>query len=226
MSDSKREKCPYCKELVDDEATKCPRCHSDLTSWAESNKKKKQGAGCIGMIVLAIIIGVGVYNKDDKKSSSNTNIQTEQVAENETDFSDNNEEKIATYNTAEQTNDYAKETNSEDIVESIDMEEEEVEVYNDLLESKTLDFEAFKQLVGDIRKTDFDKIKKDNKGIIRKVAAFKNESNYEFVILFVIENNKELNKKWQKDGRYFDNQIEFYEAFISGKYKAIIKSKK
>ena len=231
MSNSKK-KCPYCKELIDDEAEKCPRCHSDLMSWAESNRKNKRGEWLGGLVVIVIIIVlIGKCNGDDEKKSSNTNTQTEQVTENKISYSDNNEEKIAAHSTTKQTSNRIKETstteqtdnktNSEEFAKSI-----EIEVNKDLSETKILDFETFKQLAEDIRKTDFDKIKKDKKSIIQKVASFKNNSDYESVIIFVIENNKELGKKWQKEGPFFENQIEFYEAFVSGEYKEILKSRK
>jgi hypothetical protein len=93
-------------------------------------------------------------------------------------------------------------------------------------EADRQDFEVFKQWAEDIKSTDFDKIKKDKKGMIQKVADFKNRAVYPEVVKFVIANNKELSKKWEKEGNYFADETELYESFVSGDYKNILNTKK
>lgn len=231
MSNSKREKCPHCRQLIDDEATKCPWCHSDLTSWAESNRKRKQG-GCLGVIVIIIIVGlIGKCNGDDdsdnSQSSSNTNTKTEQVVENEISYSnDNQENKNISLPTENQTKEITYIEEKIEIKENIDAVELS-ESTDDSILDVDFDIETFKQLVDDIRKTDFDKAKKDKKNILQTIASFKSSSmGYDEIISFTIENNKELKKKWEKDGLYFNNQIDFYESFVSGNYKKLLQAKK
>ncbi len=54
----------------------------------------------------------------------------------------------------------------------------------------------------------------------------KNKPYYSELIDIAIENNKELNKEWSKNGQYFQDKTEFYEVYISENYKHILKAKK
>jgi hypothetical protein len=59
---------------------------------------------------------------------------------------------------------------------------------------------------------------------------------YSAAVQFAVENNKDLNKIWKKDGKYFDDPTDFFEAYthahgdskyFGGKsYKEILKQKK
>lgn len=49
---------------------------------------------------------------------------------------------------------------------------------------------------------------------------------YPQIMDFVIATNKNLNKEWAKNGRYFENKQLFYKAYLSEEYKAIIKESK
>ena len=92
-------------------------------------------------------------------------------------------------------------------------------------EADRQDLEAFKLLIEKIKPAKFND-KKDKSGMIIQVAIFKYRAIYPAIIQFVIENNKNLSKKWEKEGRYFDNQTEFYEACTSGEYKTVLTGKK
>ena len=203
---SNKAKCPYCKRLIEKDATKCPWCHSDTSAWAEKNGK----IGCLSLVgggIFIFLILIMIINSNDNESSSNKNSSTQSTSTQQVDniITDNNE------HSAEYDEIYS--TNNED-------------KQQDNTETEMSELEQFYHLIADIRKTDFDKANKDKKGIIQKVASFKNTEDYESVILFVIENNKDLSKNWEKNGQYFSSQIEFYEAYTLGNYKEIIKARK
>ncbi|MDR0419949.1 MAG: hypothetical protein LBH30_00630 [Prevotellaceae bacterium] len=95
-------------------------------------------------------------------------------------------------------------------------------------------------------KTEFDKFYDQGEDIVRQeaekrkikrqagsfeylkqcIAQNKNESYYSELVDIAIENNKKLNKEWTKNGQFFANKTEFYEAFVSDNYKQILKDKK
>jgi len=203
---SNKAKCPYCKRLIEKDATKFPWCHSDTSAWAEKNGK----IGCLSLVgggIFIFLLIIMIINSNDNESSSNKNSSTQSTSTQQVDniITDNNE------HSAEYDEIYS--TNNED-------------KQQDNTETEMSELEQFYHLIADIRKTDFDKANKDKKGIIQKVASFKNTEDYESVILFVIENNKDLSKNWEKNGQYFSSQIEFYEAYTLGNYKEIIKARK
>lgn len=49
---------------------------------------------------------------------------------------------------------------------------------------------------------------------------------YPVIVRQMLENNKQLSREWQKNGRYFQDAVEFYEAYIGADYKAELKSRK
>jgi hypothetical protein len=61
---------------------------------------------------------------------------------------------------------------------------------------------------------------------VQEISNYKIEVYYSKIIDFTIETNKGLNKEWTKNGKYFNNKVEFYEAYISGSYKQILSDKK
>jgi len=227
---SNKAKCPYCKQSIDTEATKCPWCHSDTSSWARKNKR----GGCLLFIVIAIIVGITKFNSSNDESSSNKSSSTKSTSTQQVDNiktdknknTDNNKKHTETSkhtdNSAEYDGNYG--TIHAENAEHIDNKQQEYK--SSYTEAEMSELEKLYQLVADIRKTDFDKASKDKKGIIQKVSSFKNTEDYESVILFVIENNKDLSKNWEKNKQYFSSQIEFYEAYISSDYKEIIKARK
>jgi hypothetical protein len=88
------------------------------------------------------------------------------------------------------------------------------------------DFEEFCKKVNEIKDTDFENAKKDKHGIKQEISNFENRVFYPDVIDFVIENNKKLSKKWEKEGSFFTDKREFYRAFTSKNYKDVLKEKK
>ena len=64
------------------------------------------------------------------------------------------------------------------------------------------------------------------KSYVQKIASYKDKPYYSKIMDFIIETNKGLNKEWTKNGVIFYNKVEFYEAYISGNYKQILKAKK
>lgn len=78
-----------------------------------------------------------------------------------------------------------------------------------------------------IRTLNFSKIEDVTKEYVDTIVKlFKFKPSYSRVIGFVVATNNRLNKEWNKNGKYFSDKIDFYEAYISGKYKRILKEKK
>lgn len=64
------------------------------------------------------------------------------------------------------------------------------------------------------------------KDILSLINKCDKKSYYSKVLDFVFDTNKDLNKKWNKDGQFFINKAELYEAYTIGDYKQILKEKK
>ena len=232
---SNKAKCPYCKRLIEKDATKFPWCHSDTSAWAEKNGK----IGCLSLVgggIFIFLLIIMIINSNDNESSSNKNSSTQSTSTQQVDniITDKNEHS-AEYDGFHSTNKENKQQEHDpNNTDNNEHSAEYDEIYStnnedkqqDNTETEMSELEQFYHLIADIRKTDFDKANKDKKGIIQKVASFKNTEDYESVILFVIENNKDLSKNWEKNGQYFSSQIEFYEAYTLGNYKEIIKARK
>jgi hypothetical protein len=58
------------------------------------------------------------------------------------------------------------------------------------------------------------------------IDRYKEKPYYNNIMDFLVEKNKKLNKEWNKSKDYFESKIEFYNAYISGEYKQILKDKK
>jgi hypothetical protein len=71
--------------------------------------------------------------------------------------------------------------------------------------------------------TDENKARKD---ILSVINDSKNKQYYSQVIDLVIETNKGFNKEWSKSGQYFESKAEFYDVYVSGNYKQVLKDKK
>ena len=57
-------------------------------------------------------------------------------------------------------------------------------------------------------------------------SLFNEAKKYDDVIDFLINNNAALGREFSKSGSKFDSKSEFYDAYISGDYKNILKGKK
>jgi hypothetical protein len=64
------------------------------------------------------------------------------------------------------------------------------------------------------------------KDILSVINDSRNEPYYLQILDFVFATNQDLNREWIKNGQYFNNKAELYDAFISGNYKQILKNKK
>jgi hypothetical protein len=74
--------------------------------------------------------------------------------------------------------------------------------------------------------TNYNKINADRQKVLSAISESKNKLHYSQIVDFVVETNKELNKEFSKNGQYFANKTEFYEAFISENYKEVLKANK
>ena len=73
---------------------------------------------------------------------------------------------------------------------------------------------------------DYTEINKKRKSILSAISESKTKLYYSQILDFVIETNKDMNKEWNKNGQYFENKSEFYNAYISDDYKKILKENK
>ncbi|MDR2652536.1 MAG: hypothetical protein LBC68_09535, partial [Prevotellaceae bacterium] len=64
------------------------------------------------------------------------------------------------------------------------------------------------------------------KNILSLIDATKEKSYYPQIMDLIVATNKGLNKEWTKNGKYFENKMEFYDAYLSDDYKQILKDKK
>lgn len=62
--------------------------------------------------------------------------------------------------------------------------------------------------------------------ILSLLTECNKKSYYNKILDFVFEKNKDLNKRWSKDGEFFKDKMGLYEAYTIGDYKQILKSKK
>ena len=74
--------------------------------------------------------------------------------------------------------------------------------------------------------TDYSSANQYRHQLIDWVREKKDKPYYDYIVNFLIDNNIGLNKEYTKNGSYFSSKREFYESFISGNYKDILKSKK
>ncbi|MBQ3691677.1 MAG: hypothetical protein II937_17655 [Bacteroidales bacterium] len=73
---------------------------------------------------------------------------------------------------------------------------------------------------------DYTKINEYRKKLLEWVSTLKSKTYYDDVIDFLINNNAALGREFSKSGSKFDSKSEFYDAYISGDYKNILKGKK
>lgn len=66
---------------------------------------------------------------------------------------------------------------------------------------------------------------KDVIQILRKVQYHKGKYYYGEVLEMMFSADAIMTKEWEKNGQYFSSKNEFYEAYISGYYKKILKEK-
>ena len=74
--------------------------------------------------------------------------------------------------------------------------------------------------------TDYAKINAERNEILSFINKNEKKVYYSQILDYVIEKNIGLNKEWNKNGYLFESKKEFYNAFISGSYKNILKEKK
>lgn len=67
---------------------------------------------------------------------------------------------------------------------------------------------------------------KDKNEILTMITESQNKPYYLQILDFAIETNKALNKEWSKNGQYFENKTQFYNAYISEDYKKRLKNNK
>ena len=68
--------------------------------------------------------------------------------------------------------------------------------------------------------------KQEVKTVISRMAYHKQNCYYEEAVWILFMYNAGLYKEWEKNGRYFKNKIEMYEAYIGEEYSSILKAKK
>ena len=74
--------------------------------------------------------------------------------------------------------------------------------------------------------TNYSGINADGKTILSAIRKSQDKPYYSHILNFAIETNKKLKKEWSKNGQFFESKSDFYSAFLSDKYKQILKDKK
>jgi len=74
--------------------------------------------------------------------------------------------------------------------------------------------------------TYYSEIKAAKRKILSAISESQNKPYCSQLLDFVIETNNGLNKEWSKNGQFFENKAEFYNAYLSDDYKKILKTNK
>lgn len=99
------------------------------------------------------------------------------------------------------------------------------EIYKAELEKRQI-FSALNKNKDIIETMDLQKQGTNETNILSIINNSKSKDYYAQVIDLVVETNKKLNTESSKNSKYFESKVEFYESFISGNYKDILKTKK
>ena len=62
--------------------------------------------------------------------------------------------------------------------------------------------------------------------ILHKVQYYKGKPYYDEVVEMMFAADAAMVKEWEKNGSVFSSRSEFYEAYVSGDYKNVLKEKK
>jgi hypothetical protein len=107
------------------------------------------------------------------------------------------------------------------IIESIDFQKGKKESFGSALGKRVLNFPQRTNTA----ERESTKENEERNDILSIINECKNKSYYFEVLDLVIATNKALNKEWIKNGQYFENISEFYDAYLSEDYKKILKEK-
>lgn len=107
-------------------------------------------------------------------------------------------------------------------IESMDFQKEKKESLGSTMGKRLLNATAGTT----ISENDYTKENELRENILSIINDNRNKSYYAQVLDFTFATNKDLNKEWTKNGAYFSNKAELYDAYISGSYKQIINNKK
>ena len=66
----------------------------------------------------------------------------------------------------------------------------------------------------------------DIHNLAQKVQYHKDKYYYKEVVDLMFEYDENMVKEWEKNGLLFKSKVEFYEAYVSGEYKNVLKEKK
>jgi len=97
------------------------------------------------------------------------------------------------------------------------------------IEKKTLaEFRSIAQDLSDIDIRDRTQYPPYLKIRIREIVGteYKKEFYYSKIVDILIETNTKLNYEWKKNGQYFEDKVQLYEAYISDNYKTVLKENK
>lgn len=73
---------------------------------------------------------------------------------------------------------------------------------------------------------DYTEINEYRRQLLEWVATLKSKPYYDEVLTYLINNNAAFAREFAKNGSKFSSKSEFYEAYTSGDYKAVLKGRK
>ena len=102
---------------------------------------------------------------------------------------------------------------------------------NDLF-MKEAAFRKFRTKIEEFSELKLKEATTSKKEAIKQYLDFVNECTeisqkaYPRIVKLMVNSNEKMSKEWSSNGKYFESEIEFYEAYISENFKEILKSKK
>lgn len=93
-------------------------------------------------------------------------------------------------------------------------------------------FRKFRTKIEEFSKLKLKEATTSKKEAIKQYLVFVNECTeisqkaYPRIVKLMVHSNEKMSKEWSSNGHYFNNEVDFYEAYISENYKEILNNRK
>ena len=93
-------------------------------------------------------------------------------------------------------------------------------------------FRKFRTKIEEFIKLKLKEATTSKKEAIKQYLVFVNECTeisqkaYPRIVKLMVHSNEKMSKEWSPNGHYFNNEVDFYEAYISENYKEILNNRK